>query len=43
MREIFKLTWRLLVIAVVAAFALGATNELTKGPIREQVAAAADA
>lgn len=43
MREIFKLTWRLLVIALVAGLALGATNELTKGPIREQVAAAADA
>ncbi len=31
MREIWKLTWRLLLIAAVAGLALGGTNALTAG------------
>lgn len=42
MREIWKLAWKLLLIAAIAGLALGATNELTKGPIAEQVTLAAD-
>lgn len=42
MRDIWKLAWKLLLIAAVAGLALGATNELTKGPIAEQVKVAAD-
>jgi len=41
MREIWKLTWKLLLIALVAGGALGLTNELTRGPIAEQTAQAA--
>ncbi|MDD3919715.1 MAG: FMN-binding protein [Eubacteriales bacterium] len=42
MRDIWKLAWKLLLIAAIAGLALGATNELTKGPIAEQVKLAAD-
>lgn len=41
MRDIWKLVWKLLVIAVIAGLALGFTNELTADAIAEQVAAEA--
>jgi len=40
MGDIFKLALRLFVFALVAALALGATNEVTKGPIEAQKLAA---
>lgn len=43
MREIWKLVWRLLLISAVAGLALGITYDKTKGPIAEQVVAAANA
>lgn len=36
MREIWKLAWKLLLIAAVAGLSLGFTNALTEGPIAEQ-------
>ncbi|MGI6161916.1 MAG: FMN-binding protein [Christensenellales bacterium] len=38
MREVLKLSWKLVVIAVAAAVLLGFTNYMTKQPIAEQVA-----
>jgi electron transport complex protein RnfG len=40
MKDIFKLGFILLFFCVVAAFALGLTNEVTKGPIAENIAEA---
>lgn len=43
MNEISKLSLKLLAITAVAGLALGATNALTSGPIKEQEIAAANA
>jgi electron transport complex protein RnfG len=41
MKNIISMTLKLLIIVVVSAIALGAVNYVTKGPIAEQMAAAA--
>lgn len=43
MRKIINLAWKLFVIALAAGLVLGLVNEITKGPIAEQDAAASDA
>lgn len=40
MKDIFKLGFVLLFVCVIAAFALGLTNEVTKGPITDNIAEA---
>lgn len=42
MREIWTLTWKLLLIAAVAGLALGLTNGLTQEPIAQQIVSAAN-
>lgn len=40
MKDIFKLGFVLLFVCMIAAFALGVTNEVTKGPIADNIAEA---
>lgn len=42
MRNTLSLVWKLLLVCLVAGLVLGLVNEVTKGPIKTQEAAAAD-